>query len=121
MQPTGMPGRTWSTEGRPEKKSRVVPLRIPENLDDLAALSAQEQHTDKASALRQWIHQGAAPLRPEAGRRGPDQHHTCGRAVGLDRVRPLRLAETHHIELGGTDEQRRQSRALAAELTQGSQ
>ena len=28
-------------------KSNVVPLRIPENLDELAALTAQEEHTDK--------------------------------------------------------------------------
>jgi uncharacterized protein YutE (UPF0331/DUF86 family) len=42
------------------KRTKVVPLRIPENLDELAALSAQEQHTDKATALRQWLHRGAA-------------------------------------------------------------
>lgn len=41
-------------------KSKVVPLRIPENLDALADLSAQEEHTDKATALRQWLHRGAA-------------------------------------------------------------
>ncbi len=41
-------------------KSKVVLLRIPENLDELASLSAQEEHTDKATALRQWLHRGAA-------------------------------------------------------------
>jgi hypothetical protein len=39
--------------------SKVVPLRIPQYLYELAALNAQEQKTDKAAALRQWLHFGA--------------------------------------------------------------
>ncbi|MBI4306793.1 MAG: hypothetical protein HY678_10790 [Chloroflexi bacterium] len=27
---------------------------------ELAAISAQERHTDRAATLRQWIHEGAA-------------------------------------------------------------
>src|SRR5437867_1847154 len=42
------------------KKSKVVPLGIPDDLDELASLGAREEHTDKATALRQWLHQGAA-------------------------------------------------------------
>jgi len=49
-------------------KSKVVPLRIPENLDELAALSALEQHSDKATALRQWRYRGATQLSKLHGR-----------------------------------------------------
>ena len=40
-------------------RSKSVPLRIPEHLLDLATLCSKEQHTDKATALRQWLYQGA--------------------------------------------------------------
>lgn len=82
------------------KKTKVVPLRIPEHLDQLAALSARDQQTDKATALRQWISRG----RPT----------TCSRLMAEGRVSTSRaaelleltvyalyhLAEIHGIELG---------------------
>lgn len=100
-------------------KSKVVPLRIPENLDELAALSAQEQYTDKAATLRQWIHIGAAHyvLRLVA-----EGRVSVGRAAELldqSIYDVYRLAETYSIELGASDEQRRQSRSLADKLSAG--
>lgn len=99
------------------KKSRVVPLRIPENLDDLAAISAREQHTDKAVALRQWMHEGAAHFLLNLVAEG---RVSMGRAAEMLDV-PIfdlyRLAETHGIELGASEEQRRLSRALVERLT----
>ncbi len=100
-------------------KSKVVPLRIPENLDDLAALGAREQHTDKATTLRQWIHAGAAHyvLRLVA-----EGRISVGRAAELlDRTvyDVHHLAGTYGIEIGASEEQRRQSRSLAAELGDG--
>lgn len=53
-------GRIWPGAWASIMKSRVIRLRVPANLDELAALSAQEQHTDKATAFRQWLHRGAA-------------------------------------------------------------
>lgn len=100
-------------------KNKVVPLRIPENLDVLASLSAQDQHTDKAATLRQWIHRGAelyvlglvAEGRLSAGRAA----ELLGRSVHDI----YRLAETNGVELGASDEQRRRSRSLADELADG--
>lgn len=100
------------------KKTRVVPLRIPENLDELAAHSAHAQHTDKATALRHWIHQGAAHYVLELV---SDGRVSIGRAAELLELTVYdlyRLAETHGIELGVSDEQRKLSRALAANLAQ---
>ena len=97
-------------------KSKVVPLRIPENLDELAALSAQEQHTDKATALRQWLHRGAVQYVLKLVAEG---RISMGRAAELLdlTVYDLQLqAETQGLGLGATDEQRRQSRALAAKV-----
>jgi hypothetical protein len=36
-------------EGRPMAKTKVVNLRIPDNLDELTELRAREEHTDKAT------------------------------------------------------------------------
>ena len=100
-------------------RSRVVPLRIPENLVELAALSAQEQHTEKAAALRQWIHVGAAHYVLKLVAEG---RLSVGRAAELldqSVYDVYHLAETHGVELGASDEQRPQSRALAARLAAG--
>jgi hypothetical protein len=98
------------------RKNKVVPLRIPEHLDELAALRAQEEHTDKATALRQWLHHGAADyvLKLVA-----DGRVSVGRAAELLDVTVYdihHLAERHGVELGATDEQRERSHALAARL-----
>ena len=97
-------------------KSKVVPLRIPENLYDLAALNAQEQHTDKATALRQWLHRGAMQYVLNLVAEG---RISLGRAAELLDLTVYDLqhqAEIQGIELGATAEQRRRSRALARKL-----
>ncbi len=97
-------------------KSKVVPLRIPEHLDELAALSAQEEHTDKATALRQWMHRGAAQYVLKLVSEG---RISIGRAAELLNVTVYDLhyqAEMLGIELGASDEQRKRSRTLAAEV-----
>ena len=97
-------------------KSKVVPLRIPENLDELAALSAQEQHTDKASALRQWLHRGAAQYVLKLVAEGRISMGRAAELLDLTVYDLYHLAETQGIELGATVEQQRQSRAVAAKL-----
>src|SRR5712691_7088534 len=98
------------------KRTKVVPLRIPEHLDELAALSAQAHHTDKATALRQWIHQGAAHYVIELVAEGRVSLGRAAELLDLTVYDLYRLAATHGIELGASDEQRQQSRALAAKL-----
>jgi hypothetical protein len=72
-------------------KSKVVPLRIPETLDSLAASCSQEQHTDKATTLRQWLYGRAAEL------------------LDMSIYDIYRIAQESGIELGATEEQHRQS------------
>ncbi len=101
------------------KNSKVVPLRIPEHLDELAALCAEAQHTDKATALRQWIHQGAAHYVVDLVAEGRVSAGRAAELLDLTVHDVYHLAEVHGIELGASDEQRRQSRALAAKLVRG--
>ncbi len=102
------------------KKSKVVPLRIPENLDALAALSAQEQQTDKATALRQWLHRGATQYVLKLVAEGRISVGRAAELLDLTVYDIHHMAETYGVELGATDEQRRQSRALVAKLVQRS-
>jgi predicted HTH domain antitoxin len=111
-----MHGKSWSVEEGAVTKTRVVPLRIPENLDELAALSAQTQHTDKATALRQWMHEGAARYVIGLVAEGRVSIGRGAELLDLTVYDMLRLAETHGIELGASEAQRLQSRALAIEL-----
>jgi hypothetical protein len=96
--------------------TKVVPLRIPENLDELASLSAREEHTDKATALRQWLHQGAALYVIELVSRGRLSMNRAAELLELSIYDLYALAETYGIELGASDEQRQRSRNLAARL-----
>ena len=98
-------------------KTKVVPLRIPENLHDLASLSAREEHTDKATALRQWLHQGAAHYVLKLVAEGRISMSHAGELLGVSIYDLYNLAETHGVELGATDEQRLKSRGLAAKLS----
>ena len=98
------------------KKTKVVPLRLPEHLDELAAFSAREQHTDKATALRQWIHQGAAHYVLKLVAEGRVSISRAAELLDLTVYDLYDLAETHGIELGASDEQRKRSRAVAGGL-----
>ena len=62
------------------KKTKVVPLRIPENLNEIATLKAEQEHMDKATALRQWLHDGAEKYVMQAL---ADGRISKGRAVEL--------------------------------------
>jgi hypothetical protein len=91
------------------KKSKVVPLRISENLDELASLSVREEHTDKATALRQWLHQGAAHYLMKLIVEGRISITKAAELLDTTVYDIYALAESHGIELGATDEQRRRS------------
>ncbi len=99
------------------KKSKVVPLRIPDDLDELASLSAREEHTDKATALRQWLHQGAAHYVLKLVAEGRISLNHGAELLGASVYDLYSLAESHGVESGATDEQRQKSRKLASKLS----
>jgi predicted HTH domain antitoxin len=90
-------------------KSKVVPLRIPEGLVDLATLWGHEQHTDKATTLRQWLYQVAEGYALKLIAEG---RISVGRAAELLDVSIYdiyHLAESRGVEIGATAEQFQQS------------
>jgi hypothetical protein len=99
-------------------KTKVVPLRIPEGLDALAALSGHEEHTDKATALRQWLHKGAELYALRLVGEGRISIGYAAEVLDLSIYDLHRLAEAHRIEIGATPEQSRQSLDLVRRLLQ---
>lgn len=101
-------------------KTKVVPLRIPEHLDELAALSAQVEHTDKATALRQWLHKGAALYVLKLVEDGRISRTRAAELLEVSIYDIYNLAETYGVELGPTDEQARKSREHVKRLSSAS-
>jgi hypothetical protein len=98
--------------------TKVVPLRFPEHLDDLAASSAQEEHTDKATALRRWLHIGATQF--VLGLVG-EGRISASRGAELLQVSVFDLyreAAKLGIELGATDQQRAEGWQQAQKLVE---
>src|SRR5436190_6599481 len=100
------------------KKSptKVVPLRISETLDDLATLCAEREHTDKATALRQWLHKGAELYVVRLVSEGFISASRGAELLDLSIFDIFAIAENHRMELGPTDEQRLEARKNAEKL-----
>ena len=99
-------------------KTKVVPLRIPESLDSVAALSAQNEHTDKATALRQWLHEGAALYMLRLVSEGRLSMSRAAELLDVSMFDLYGLVEKYHIEIGATQQQREQSFELVKQLSQ---
>ena len=96
------------------RKNTVVSLRIPTHLDELAALRAETEHTDKATALRQWLHEGALQL---VLRWVSEGRISMTRGAELLEMSALELydhAARSELEFGATSAQGEISRANAA-------
>lgn len=87
------------------KKSKVVPLRVPENLYQLAELRAQIEHTDRSTALRQWLHEGASRYALQLVSEGRISGTRAAEYLGLTIYDIHHLAETYGLEIGATMEQ----------------
>jgi hypothetical protein len=97
-------------------KTKVIPLRVPENLDELASLIAREQHTDKATALRQWLHRGAMHYVLTLVAEGRISLERAAELLELTIYDVQHEAMRQGIEIGATEEQRRRSHALVKKL-----
>ena len=90
-------------------KSKVVPLRIPESLVDLATACSQEQHTDKATTLRQWLYQGAEGYAVKLVEEGRLSVGRAAEILDMTIYDIYRIAQARGIALGATEEQRQLS------------
>lgn len=103
-------------------KTKVTPLRIPESLDNLAQICSQEQHTDKATVLRQWLYKGAELYAVKLVSEGRISASYAAQLLDLTIYDVFRIAEDNRIELGPTEEQSRlaleHSQRLLAKMRQ---
>jgi predicted HTH domain antitoxin len=98
-------------------KTKVVPLRIPETLDSVAALRAELEHTDKATALGQWLHNRAEQ---DVLKTLSEGRISIGRAAELLDVSIYdihALIQLHGVEVGPSDEQLEYSRKTMKKLS----
>ena len=96
-------------------KNRVVPLRVPEELLQLAALRSQEQRTNRATVLRQWLYNGAEEYALRLVEEGRLSAARAAEMLEISLYDLYRLAETQGMGLGATDQQYQRSLADATQ------
>lgn len=96
--------------------TRPYPLRIPENLLELAEAKSREERADRSTVLRQLLYAGAEEYVLELLSEG---RISAGRAAEILEVsvhRVHRLVEEHDVEIGASLEDCRRSRKEADDL-----
>ena len=86
-------------------KSKAVPLRLPENILDLAALCSQEQRSDKATVLRQWLYRGAEDYALRLVEEGRLSASRAAELLDLSLYDLYVRAEQRGLRLSATEEQ----------------
>lgn len=81
------------------------PLRIPEELMELAKLKSKEQYVDQSTALRQLLYMGAEKYVLELLKEGRISAEIASRLLKVNIHEVYRMAEKYNIRLGATLEQ----------------
>ena len=97
-------------------KHKVVPVRIPENLDALINLHSQDNRSDKSTTIRQWLYRTAEDYALGLVAQGRISASRAAELLDVSIWDIFRLAQERGMELGATDEQRQESRKVAAQL-----
>lgn len=98
------------------KATRPYPLRIPENLMELAESKSRAERVDRSTALRQLLYAGAEEYVLGLLSEG---RISAGRAADVLDVsvhRVHELARKHDLRIGATLEDYRRSKETAGEL-----
>ncbi|MEJ7842847.1 MAG: hypothetical protein WKF95_13880 [Rubrobacter sp.] len=98
------------------KATRPYPLRIPENLMELAEAKSRSERVDRSTALRQLLYAGAEEYVLELLSEG---RLSSGRAADILDVSVHRiheLARKHDLRIGATLEDYQRSKGSAREL-----
>ncbi len=96
--------------------SRSYPLRIPDNLIELAEARAREERTDRATALRQLMYAGAENYVVELLKRGRITASRAAELLDSSVHRVHELARERGVETGSTPEEHRRSTQVARKL-----
>ncbi len=86
-------------------KNKVVPLRVSDSLLELVMLCAEEQRTDKATTLRQWLYRGAEDYALRMVEDGRLSATRAAELLGTSVYDLYRLAEKHGVDVSATEEQ----------------
>lgn len=78
-----------------------VPLRLPKNLLEVAELRARHQRLDRASALRQLLHEGAEGYVLTILEEGRISLSRAAELLGGSTLEIHRLAARHGLRAGG--------------------
>lgn len=101
------------SETRPTKP---YPLRVPENLMELAEAKGRTERTDRATALRQLLYAGAEEYVMELLSEGRISSGKAAEILDTSVHRVHELAKEHSIEAGADTEDYRRSREATARL-----
>ncbi len=85
--------------------TKPYPLRIPDELLDLAEAKSKDEHVDKSTALRELIYDGAKDYVLEIIQKG---RITVSRGAEILDITPheiIKLAEERNINIGATEKQ----------------
>lgn len=98
------------------KTTRPYPLRIPENLMELAEAKSRSERTDRATALRQLLYAGAEDYAMELLAEGRISSGKAAELLDTTVHRVHDLAREHGIEIGAGLEDYQRSRQSTAGL-----
>ena len=98
------------------KATRPYPLRIPENLMELAEAKSRSERIDRATALRQLLYAGAEDYTMELLAKGRISSGKAAKLLDTTVYRIHELATERGIEIGARLEDYRRSRESTAGL-----
>ena len=96
--------------------SKSYPLRIPDNLIELAEAKAAEDRTDRATALRRLLYAGAEEHVMELLKQERISISRAAELLDSSVHRVHRLVRERGVETGSTTEQHERSARLARDL-----
>lgn len=101
------------SETRP---SKPYPLRVPENLMELAEAKGRTERTDRSTALRQLLYAGAEEYVMELLSEGRVSSGKAAEILDTSAHRVHELAREHSVEAGADEDDYRHSRESTAGL-----
>ncbi|CAN5716874.1 MAG: UPF0175 family protein [Rubrobacter sp.] len=98
------------------KPTKPYPLRIPENLIELAEAKGRSERTDRSTALRQLLYSGAEDYALDLLAKGRISSGKAAELLDTSMHRIHELAAERGVEIGADNEDYRRSRETTAGL-----
>lgn len=97
-------------------KTKAYPLRIPNNLMELAEAISRERYIDKSTALKQLMYEGAEIYILDSIREGRISAAKGAEILNKSVYEIYRLAKKKNIEMGATLEQYKKGNKVAEKI-----